>query len=208
MMNQHWQLTYNPNFRQLGEPGLTLHKHNSTEALRRWVGPLATRLINRLAEHTNQTAGIPGTKSRFNISKQLAQHLLIEASFQHQFCLHHFQVIQDLQSHRLQTGSMEELLLYLRMTSQHPCHEDVLAVMSLIQPDNSCCEEQLITLQERHLIQKIAHRNTVFYDKNPLPHAHVYDPEQGCLYDHHSRLDCTRFEFIRGWFLPDTITAP
>ena len=197
-MNHQWQLTYDPDIRQLGEPGLTLHKHNSTEALRHWVGPLANHIVNRLSPHIRWPYVQPKAKSRLNISKLLAQHLLIEASFQHQHCLHHFQVIKDLKNNGLQTGNTAELLLYLRMTLQHPCHDHVLQVMSLMQPDNTRCEEQLCDLQDHQLIQSIKHRNTVFYDKNPLPHAHLYDPLQGCLYDHHSRLDCARLEWVRG----------
>ena len=197
-MNQHWQLTYHPDFRHLGEAGLTLHKQDRSEALRHWVGPLAERLVNRLSQHNNTPTLNTHVSTQFNISKLMAQHLLIEASFQHQYCLHRFQVIKDLQKNQLQSGSMEEVLLYLRMTPQHPCHDKVLEVMSLMQPDNTRCEEQLTELQECRLIQSIKHRNSVFYDKNPLPHAHLYDPEQGCLYDHHSRLDCARFEYIRG----------
>jgi DNA-binding transcriptional MerR regulator len=159
---------------------------------------LAERLTHRLSHLCQSTGQAAGGQRQFSISKQLAQHLLIEASFQHQFCLHHFRVMTDLYQQQLPAGMLEELLLYLRMTPRHPSHHQVLTVMSRIQPDNSRCEEHLEKLQEQRLIQKITHRGQVFYDKNPLPHAHLYDPEKNCLFDHHCQLDSANLELISG----------
>ncbi|MFC3195411.1 hypothetical protein ACFODZ_14245 [Marinicella sediminis] len=197
-MHHQWYLSYSENHLSLNEPGLLLHKKRNGLVLRSWIGPMAHMLMSKLLRrHHPDQARLTNNGWQLPIDKQQAQHLLIEASFQQQFCLHHYQVTGDLLNHGLPPEHFDELLLYLRMSLQHPSHQSLIQVMSLIQPDNHRNEEQLETLEQYKLIQRISHNNTCFYDKNPLPHAHLYDPKSHMLYDHHCQLDDSGLQLIR-----------
>jgi len=125
--------------------------------------------------------------AQINIDKHSAQYFLIEASFYHQQCLQQYQVINDIYKLGInKTEEVIELLLYLRMTSLHPSHED-LQVFAGCQPrHNLCLEQALDTLLDNRLIQKIEFLEFQFYDKNPYPHGHIFDLKTQTIKDHNS----------------------
>ena len=123
----------------------------------------------------------------FSIDKQAAQYFLIEASFYHQKCLQQFQITADLKNKQLSvTQQLSELLLYIRMTRQHPSHESLDVFSACHLPCNAGFDQTIESLIKAKLIQRIEFLHFKFYDKNPYPHDHIFDYNSQTLKDHDS----------------------
>lgn len=195
-MKHTWQLIYQLKHQGLNEPSLSLKHQTKGSILRCWIGPMAEILMSQaiqlLKYHVTKTKPI----IVLNISKQFAQHFLIEASLQQQLQLQRFYVVTDIQNKQGIQRQADELLLFIRMSCQHPCHQTLLHAMACMQPDNHRSEELIWQLQQQQLIQVIEHQNTRFYDKNPIPHRHLYDPKKHVIFDYNSHINSSGYQLI------------
>ena len=186
MNHMTWQLNFIKNHQQTGEYCLELCRINKPTPLRCWFGPMAQHLLQQSNHYlpSSQTLYTEGNTQRWGIEKQLAQHLLVEASFFHQRCLHQYQVNDDIKSKGLDNNhDLSELLLFIRMSAQHPSHQTLITLVNSQQHRSSAFEDNLNTLLSHKLIQKIGYNNWVFYDKNPYPHDHLLDLSTFKLHD-------------------------
>ncbi len=178
-----WQLTYTENHQQSGESCLQLNHHKKNKQLRSWFGPLAQHLFRLIKKQLSSTTTEHHTV--FQIEKQLAQHLLIQASFYHQRCLHQYQVYDDIKNLQLnQHNELCELLLFIRMSAQHPSQQTLQQLIDNQLPWYTDFNTEIKTLIDAKLIQKIGYRGLVFYDKNPYPHDHILDLHNQRLHDY------------------------
>ncbi len=169
----NWQLTLINNYQNSGESCVQLTHTKRENLLRSWFGPFAQQLFHSI---TNKVP-TPVKNSHnccLDIGKQCAQYLLVQASYQHQRCLYQYQVNQDLNNKGIQGAhELGDLLLYIRMTAQHPCHQNI---EQLYNTQLSSCHDTgqaLNTLLDARLIQQINYQQLTYYDKNPYPHDHV-----------------------------------
>ncbi len=180
-----WQLKLTANHQQSGEFCLSLSQGKRNHLLRRWFGPLAQHLFQQPVCSREKT---PATIDQdINIDKQMAQHLLIQASFFHQRCLQQYQIQNHLKQ-QCQHYSHElcELLLFIRMSSQHPCQKTLQLFVDCQMPWCTDIEAEINTLLDARLIQKIKYKDLIFYDKNPYPHDHLLNLKTSQLKDFNS----------------------
>ncbi len=178
MIQMTWQLKLIENHQQTGEHCLELCRINKHSPLRSWFGPIAQLLLQQNHRYLPPSKKLndEANTQRWAIDKQMAQYLLVQASFFHQRCLHQYQVNDDIKSKGLDNNhDLSELLLFIRMSSQHPSHQTLLTLVSSQLPSNKGLEGNLNTLLSAKLIQKISFHNWAFYDKNPYPHDHLLD---------------------------------
>jgi len=177
-----WQVNFTYNYKQSGECCLELCHEKRNTQLRSWFGPLAQHLFNQpqLKLFSDQTK----EQYNFSIDKQMAQFLLIKASFFHQRCLHMYQVKDDIKRQELiYSHELCELLLFIRMSNQHPSHQTLELFVEYQIPWCEDLRSKIESLLSAKLIQKISlnstykHNGLVFYDKNPYPHDHLLNLE-------------------------------
>ncbi len=160
---------------------MTQLKRNN--CLRQWFGPMAQQLFNIISSHRNSSTTCDHHRCIL-LDKQAAQHFLIEASFYQQKCIQQFQVTSDIRAKCLNPiQAMSELLLYIRMTNQHPSHENLHIFSHCHLPYDLEFEAALEALVVAKLIQKIEFLHFTFYDKNPYPHDHIFDHKSFTLTD-------------------------
>ncbi len=179
-----WKLTIFDDYLHTGESCLKLTHSDRINTFRSWFGPMAHQLFN-VAVDKYHRACRHQTQSQLSIQKQFAQHLLIEASFHHQRCLQRYQIYTDIKNSGLNhTQNLSEILLFIRMTPQHPCIDTLQLFANKQLPNCLDLEEALQSLTDVKLIQKICVKEIDFYDKNPYPHDHVWDFETKDLKDY------------------------
>ncbi len=179
-----WQIKYTPQLGNQKEACLTIQKHKKNYKLRGWYGPLAELIFKVVQKYL--PANHEQHKQQYAIEKQLAQFILIQASFLHQKCLHDYQVLSDTDKAGLcKHHDLTDLLLFIRMTANHPCFDSVMAFGQTQIPWCDDIETQLDQLLEQKLIQQVKYRQWHFYDKNPYPHDHILDLKNQRLFDHH-----------------------
>lgn len=197
-----WHLSMIENHQQSNEHCLQLRHHNKPTPLRSWFGPMAQHLLQQIRSCLPPAEKLKTKHNtqNFVLDKQLAQHLLIQASFFHQRCLHQYQISDDLKNKGLShSHELCELLLFIRMSAQHPSHQTLQVWVENQLPYWVDFEAELNTLLNAKMVQKISHQDWVFYDKNPFPHDHLldltslklndfYGPEQ--LLEKHQLLIC------------------
>ncbi|TDR22741.1 hypothetical protein [Marinicella litoralis] len=177
-----WQLTLINNHRQSNECCLKMTQLKRNRILRQWFGPMAWQLFKSV---TGDKTTPVCHNEKVLLDKQTAQSFLIEASFFHQKCLQLYQINSDLKSKGLvPSQELCELLLYLRMTTQHPSHQIISLLADCHFPCNLSFDRALKALLNAQLIQKIVCLPFIFYDKNPYPHDHVFDQTSQSLTDH------------------------
>jgi|GEM_PF-2284201 len=178
-----WKLSLTHNHQQSNEYCLTMTHLKRNCQLRQWFGPIAQQLFKQASYKHNIIASAQNQLSMI-IDKQSAQHFLIEASFFHQKCVQLYHINQDLKANCLElTQEISELLLYLRMTDQHPTHENLNLFADCHMHCHLDFEKALKALIEANLIQKIEILHCIFYDKNPRPHDHIFDHQNMTLID-------------------------
>ncbi len=169
-----WHVGFIDNYQQTGECCLKLRHGKRGTQLRGWFGPLARHLysLTQPQFHANQSK----TSKHLAIDKQMAQFLLIQASFFHQRCFHMYQVKDDIKRQNLNfSHEVCELLLFIRMSNHHPSHKTIQLFVQHQIPWCEDFEKKIEDLLAVKLIQKFSHNNLVFYDKNPYPHDHLLD---------------------------------
>ncbi|MCX7553867.1 hypothetical protein OS175_08250 [Marinicella sp. S1101] len=167
-----WTLHIDCNFQNTHEFCLQLNHTDKARNFRSWMGPMAKHLFMQLQQNLARCT----SSQSFIIEKQLAQYALMQASFHHQRCLHQFQIIQDLEAIDLAGhNEMADMLLFIRMTPQHPCHDTLLLFSQQQTPWTQDAEAVIAQLVEAKLIQIIKCGEQTYYDKNPYPHDHVLD---------------------------------
>ena len=192
-----WQLKLELSNQCQQEYILSLSKNNSRKKLRSWFGPLALHLFLKAKHQINPTSDIKNQGDCLLFDKLFTQHFLIEASFYHQKCLMEFQVKNDLLSKGLSyDDQLGELLLYIRMTSQHPSYQTLLRVGNETTHNLKGIVSHIQTLKDNLLIQEIKHETYTFYDKNPLPHSHLYDPDKNIIFDYNHYIDPKAYQII------------
>ncbi len=179
-----WQINLINDFRCSGETCLELTHHHRYCQLRNWFGPFAQRLFNSIKDQllrSNDDSVI----HQIIVDKQFAQYLLVQASFLHQRCMHQYQVHQDIHDKGITySHELGELLLYVRMTPQHPSQQ---TLEHFIDTQLAWCDETeqaIHTLLESKLIQKIKFNQQTYYDKNPYPHDHILNLDTNILSDY------------------------
>ena len=160
----------------------SLNHEKKKNLLRCWFGPLALHLFQQTicSQQINQTT----INQSIKIDKKMAQHLLIQASFFHQRCLQQYQVQNHLKQ-QFQSYSHElcDLLLFIRMSSQHPCQKTLQLFVDCQMPWCTDLDAEINTLLDAKLIQKIKYRDLIFYDKNPYPHDNILNLKTSKLED-------------------------
>lgn len=175
-----WKLNLSHNFNHTNEYCLQLCHTEKNQSFRSWFGPLAKRIHH----HLQSCLKLPTTDQPVTMDKHDSQYALMQASFLHQRYLYQFQVNHDLELNQLSNNfDLVELLLYIRMTKQHPNHETLLMFAQTQMPWCDEPEAAINLLVETKLIQKIDFLNYTFYDKNPYPHDHVLDLKKLILND-------------------------
>jgi len=196
-MNTTWQLILTKNHLNLNEYGLVLKNSNSSSIMRCWFGLIAKKLWANAIKHSDHINTGSKNSCHINCDKNFAQHLLIEASFLQQLCAQQFNIHKDLASNGMTINCVAaEILLFIRMTQQHPSREIITQIMDLTLRGNHDYEHPLNLLQEMRLIQKICYQDQSYYDKNPYPHCHVYDPENQTIYDYNNNLNLNKYRLI------------
>lgn len=175
-----WEIKINTNYKETSEYCLQLCHTKKNQSFRSWFGPLAHHIYLQLKRQFNFVK----EQHKLSVDKQLAQYVLMQASFLHQRCLYQFQVTHDLTNHHLSKRyEVAELLLFIRMTHQHPSHHTLLACAQSQIPWCIETDEAIKSLLDSKLIQKIECIDHIFYDKNPYPHDHVLDTSDYKLND-------------------------
>ncbi len=196
-MKTTWQLQYHHNLNHLQEPGLQLVNQKNQHILRCWIGELSTQLLI-MAMHMNRHFPEPGKNQCLQLNKHQTQQFLMAACFHYQACLHQYHVLRDLQACELdQTIGLADTLLYIRMSDQHPRRKHLAHVLHHTLPQVMDFKQQMDLLESHQLIQKLRHKGLVFYDKNPLPHKHLFDPQQQVVIDYQRHLDVSGFESLQ-----------
>ncbi len=167
-----WELNINSNFKDTSECCLQLSHTEKKQSFRSWFGPLAKHIYIQLQNKFNFRA----QGESFQIEKQFAQYTLMQASFHHQRCIYQYQINSDLEANAL-TGQYDlaELLLFIRMTPQHPSQDTLIEFAQKQMPWCADIDTAINQLLDAKLIQKIICDGHIFYDKNPYPHDHVLD---------------------------------
>lgn len=179
-----WKLTLIHNYQNSNEYCLTMTHLKRNSTLRQWYGPIARQLFKKASYKHNSFSSVENQHSIL-MDKQATQYFLIEASFFHQKCVQLFQINNDVKAKCLSlTQEVSELLLYIRMTDQHPSHKNLIIFADCHIPCHLDFENTLKSLLEVRLIQKIEILHFVFYDKNPYPHDHIFDHKSLTLKDH------------------------
>ena len=179
-----WKLTLELNHLNTKECRLTMTHCKRNVVLRQWFGPMAHQLLQMAKGNLNPVLSTTLDGSLL-IDKQMAQYFLIEASFYHQKCLQQFQITADLKNKHLPIKQdLCELLLYIRMTHQHPSHESLAVFSACHLPCNAEFNQAIESLVDTRLIQRIEFLHFTFYDKNPYPHDHIFDCNSQTLKDH------------------------
>lgn len=175
-----WQIHINSNHEETSECCLQLRHSDKNHTFRSWFGPLAKLIYLQLQSKFNLT----DCGHTIQIEKQFAQYTLMHASFIHQRCMYQYQITNDLKLNNLSDQhDLAELLLFIRMTCQHPTERTLIACVQTQMPWCDEVERAIDALIETKLIQKIVCTDHVFYDKNPYPHDHVFDLKEHKLND-------------------------
>lgn len=193
-MKTTWQLLYQHNLKHWQDPALQLINQKSEHVLRCWVGEISTQLL-LMALGMNRHQLKPGHKQCLQLNKHQTQQFLMAACFHYQACLHQYQVLKDLRTQELDHATgLADILLYIRMSDQHPSSKQLAKAMNQTAPQVVGLKQQLKHLEHHQLIQKLTHKGLVFFDKNPLPHKHLFDPDQQVIIDYQRHLDTTGYE--------------
>lgn len=175
-----WELSITHDYKETTESCLQLQHSDKENVFRSWFGPLAKYIYLTLQ---NKFDFNPDKRS-FLIEKQFAQYTLMQASFHHQRCSHVYQINQDLENQGLsEKYELAEILLFIRMTPQHPSHETLIQFGQQQIPWCDDIEAAIEQLIETKLIQRIHCETHIFYDKNPYPHDHILDLSENTLND-------------------------
>ncbi|MCB1581668.1 MAG: hypothetical protein R3E90_08920 [Marinicella sp.] len=179
----NWTIKYTPKWKNNQEALLTLVSSHQRHPLREWYGPLAELIFCSSYKHLSKHISM--TTQQFDIEKQLAQFILMQACFLHQKCLHEYQVNQDTKKAGLTNNNdLAELLLFIRMTSNHPNQHSLMTFHNAQIPWCDDFETRIDNLINSKLIQHIRYKNMDFFDKNPYPHDHILDLHDKVLFDY------------------------
>ncbi len=179
-----WQIRYTPQHPKHREACLTLQNNKKHYKLRGWYGPLAELIFKNIQKYLPIKKQQPIQQQ--TIEKQLAQFILIQASFLHQRCLHDYQITTDTEKAGLaKHHDLADLLLFIRMTANHPCYDSIMTLFDTQIPWCEDIDTQLNMLLECKIIQQLRFQNWHFFDKNPFPHNHVLDLQKQMLFDYH-----------------------
>jgi hypothetical protein len=178
-----WKLSYDRQCNLHQEACLTIHNDRKQYKLRGWYGPMAELILQSIKKFIPRIHTSPLKQP---IEKQMAQFILMQASFLHQKCLHEFQVQTDTDRVGLSDDhNLAELLLFIRMTANHPCSDSIAAFSQTQIPWCDDVQTHLNQLVDCKLIQRVKYQQWYFYDKNPYPHNHIVDLQDQMLFDHH-----------------------
>ncbi len=180
-----WQLSISHMQSPLNEYQLQLINNKTNKTWRSWFGPIAWQIYRKAKSQVLKNHRFAVQNNSLLFDKHYAQHLMIEASLHHHFCHHLYQTTDDLrQQDMAQDLDAHDLLLYIRMTPQHPCHQTISRLASeksKLGVDHKLIIDRLVA---RRLIQKIVINQQTFYDKNPHPHDHLFNTQTGQLTDY------------------------
>lgn len=181
MKNTIYKLTLN---KQNNQSCLSLYQNNLQ--VRKWFGEFASIIFETT---TKEFLKIYSSDNSFCLCKQQVRHFFIQVTCLHQQAIWHYGIRKDLCSIQFPTKYTciaESLLLQIRMNKGHPSYDQLLSnYLDVFQNrDHEIFYIAINILLENDLIQLIeTDDGNKFFDKNPIPHSHLYFRQHNKLVD-------------------------
>ena len=166
-----------------------LRLNNNLQVIRKWYGVFAELIFNKALNKSNK---VMQNHNTVFLNKNEIHALFSEITCLYQMAIFHFNIEKDLSSSDFPTSYRniaESLLLQIRINPIHQCYEALLSYFldEFNYYDASEFDNVLKLLIGKNLIQSIiTDDGQQFFDKNPIPHDHIYFKK------HKKLVDCSK----------------